>query len=442
LPPVLHLTPIEVDTDEKRSKISVAVVGCGHKGIFYANAFADAGYKVICTDADASVVKKIAKGKTGFVNPEAEAKLKSHIASEKIDVTSERKKAVSQSDIIVIAITAKADEQKKNDYTGVISTAKQVGAAMHQGTLVIYGGIAGLGFTEGTMKELLENTSGFKAGVDFGLAYSPILNATVSLGDLELKVAATDQISLEAAATILRTLTSNVREVSDLKTAETATLFTVAKQDASTALTNELAVFCETAKIDYFKVLDTLNLNNPSFRPTIAEEENKNEAYLLLEAAENLNVKLKVAALARQINEDMVKHAVNLTQEGLRNCGKSLRRVKVAVLGPVTPASDASVFVKLLEQKGAKVALYDPTSKKETLDSDAVRSNLNEAVEGADCIVVLSTKEQFNHLNLKKLKALTKNPAVIVDLVGKFEPVQVETEGFIYSGLGRGTDQK
>ena len=51
--------------------------------------------------------------------PEAEAKLKSHIASEKIDVTSELKKAVSQSDIVVIAITAKVDEQKKNDYTGV-----------------------------------------------------------------------------------------------------------------------------------------------------------------------------------------------------------------------------------------------------------------------------------------------------------------------------------
>ena len=231
--------------------------------------------------------------------PEAEAKLKSHIASEKIDVTSELKKAVSQSDIIVIAITAKVDEQKKNDYTGVINTCKQVGAALHQGTLVIYGGIAGLGFTEGTMKELLENTSGFKAGKDFGLAYSPILNTTVSLGDLELKVAATDQISLEAAATILRTLTSNVREVSDLKTAETATLFTVAKQDAATALTNELAVFCETAKIDYFKVLDTLNLNNPSFRPTIAEEENKNEAYLLLEAAENLNVKLKACSVSQ-----------------------------------------------------------------------------------------------------------------------------------------------
>ena len=170
MPAVLHLTPQEVDTDEKRSKYSVAVVGCGHKGIFYANAFAEAGFKVICTDADASVVKKVAKGKTSFASPEAEAKLKSHINAEKINVMSELKKAVSQSDFIVLAITAKVDEQKKNDYTGLVNTCKQIGPALRQGVLVIYGGVAGLGFTEGTIKELLENTSGLKAGQDFGFS--------------------------------------------------------------------------------------------------------------------------------------------------------------------------------------------------------------------------------------------------------------------------------
>jgi nucleotide sugar dehydrogenase len=387
------------------------------------------------------VVKKVAKGKTAFGMPEAESKLKSHIAAEKIDVTSELKKAVAQCHIIVIAITAKVDEQKKNDFTSLVNTCRQIGAALQPGTLAIYGGIAGLGFMEGTMKELLENTSGLMVGRDFGLAYSPILNTAAPLGELELKVAATDQVSLAAAATILRTLTSQLKEVSDLKTAETATLFTVAKQDTTTALTNELAVFCETANIDYFKVLDALNLNNPSFRPTIAEEE-RNETYLLLEDAENLNANLKLSALARQINENMVKHAVDLVHEGLRSCGKTLRRGKVAVLGHVNPASDMGCFVRLLEQKGAKVSIYDPTAKKEMLDSEAVKTSLNEALEGADCLVVLSTKEQFNHLNLKKLKALMKSPAAVVDLVGKFEPAKVNIEGFIYRGLGRGTEQK
>jgi UDP-N-acetyl-D-mannosaminuronate dehydrogenase len=202
-----------------------------------------------------------------------------------------------------------------------------------------------------------------------------------------------------------------------------------------------LAVFCESANIDYFEVLKLLDLNDPSFWPTIVEEENRDEAYLLLESAENLNAKLRLPALARQINEDMVKHAVNLTQEALRSCGKTLRRARVAVLGAANPTTATGVFVKMIEQRGAKASLYDPTAKKEPLDSRVVKTSLNEAVEGADCIVILTGQEQFNHLNLKKLKALMKTTSVIVDLIGIFEPKKVETEGFIFFGLGRGTDK-
>ena len=86
-------------------------------------------------------------------------------------------------------------------------------------------------FMEGTLKEALENASGLKAGKDFALAYSPILNTGVASADLELKIAATDEVSLKAAATILVTITKKVKEVSDLRTAEAAALFEVAKQD-------------------------------------------------------------------------------------------------------------------------------------------------------------------------------------------------------------------
>ncbi len=376
-------------------------------------------------------------------SPEAEAKLKRHILTEQIDVESELSKAVRQSDIAVIAITVKVDEQKKADTTGLVNTCKQVGSALQKGTLVIYGGIAGLGFTAGVMKETLENSSALKAGQDFGLAYSPMLCTSAAAADLQLRVAAADATSFQAAVVILKTLTSKVQEVSDLKTAEAATLFAVAKHDADIALANELAVFCENSSIDYYRVLDTLNLNTPKFRPTIVDIENKNEAYLLLDAAENLNAKLRVPALSRQINEDMIKHAVNLTQEALRSCGKTLRRAAVAVLGVGGCASTISAFVKLIEQKGAKVSLYDPTAKKEQPDgSAAVKSTINETVEGADCIVILSDIEQLSHLHLRKLKSLTKAPSAVVDLAGKFEPQQVETEGFIYIGLGKGTDKK
>ena len=293
------------------------------------------------------------------------------------------------------------------------------------------------------MKETFENTSGLKVGQDFGLAYVPLQISDAKyasqVANLELKVAVIGKTTMDAVTNILNKITKNVKQISDVKTAEIATLFAVARKDASTALANELAVFCESANIDYFEVLKLLDLNDQSFWPTTVEEENRNEAYLLLESAENINVKLRLPALARQINEDMVKHAVNLTQDALRSCNKTLRRARVAVLGTVNQTT--GVFVKMLELKGAKVSLYDPLSKRESLDLGVVKSSsLNETVEGTDCIVVLTGEDQFKNLNLKKLKALTKTPAVIVDLAGAFEPKKVETEGFIYRGLGRGTE--
>jgi UDP-N-acetyl-D-mannosaminuronic acid dehydrogenase len=441
MPKVLNLKPEDVDSNENRSKYTVCVIGCGQKGILYVNAFAEVGFRVICTDADPTVIKKVSKGKTPSSQPQVEAKLKSFLNSGQVSVSNERQKAVSQGDIIIIAIGAKVDEQKKTDFSQIVSACKQVGAALQKGALVIYGGVAGIGFTEGTIKETLENTSGLKMGQDFGLAYNSILASETSIALAELKVAAADQASLNAASVILKTITKKVKETSDLKVAETATLFTVAKQDANRALANELSVFCENANTDYFKVLKILNLNDQSFWPTIVEEENMNEAYLLLDSAENLNTKLRLPALARQINENMVKHAVNLTQDALRSGGKPLRRAKIAVLGTANPTTATAIFIKMIEQKGAKPTLYDPIAKMGPQEWRVVKTSLNEAVEGADCIVILTGQEQFKKLNLKKLKALMKMPSVIVDLIGILEPKKVESEGFIYRGLGRGTDK-
>ena len=441
MPPVLNLKPEEVDTSEKRSKYTVSVIGCGHKGIFYGNTFAEAGYRVICTDADPTVIKKVSKGRTGSSSAQVETKLKNYIASGKISVSSERKKAVSQSDVILIAIGAKVDEQKKTDYTQIVSACKQVGGGLQKGALVIYCGVAGIGFTEDTVKETLENTSGLKAGSDFGLAYSPILTDEASVADLELKVAAADQTSLTASATLFRTITKKVKEIDDVRSAETAALFAAAKKDTNRALANELAVFCENANTDYFKALKCLGINDPSFLPSTVGEENRNESYLLLDCAENLNVKLRLPALARQINEDMVKHAVNLTHNALRNSGKPLRRARVAVLGNANPTTATGVFVKMLEQKGVKPTLFDPDSKTPSQEWNVVKPSLNEAVEGADCIVILTGQDQFKNLNLKKLKPLMKIPSVIVDLIGIYDPKKVEMEGFKYFGLGRGTDK-
>jgi UDP-N-acetyl-D-mannosaminuronic acid dehydrogenase len=445
---VLHLKPEEIDTSEKRGKYTVSVIGCEEKGVLYATAFAEAGFKVVCTDADQTLVKRLAKGKTMFHDREIESKLKSFLRRGRLSVTSELKDAVSQSDIIVMTLTAKIDGKKHPDYLEIESVCKQVGTALRRGALFIYGGIAGLGFTEGIIKENLENASGLRVGDDFGLVYSPIRffdqQPLASIANQELKVAAIDRTSLDSAANVLEVITrKGVKQILDVKTAEAALLFTIANQDANLALANELAVFCESAGIDYFEALKLVDTHKTSFSPTVeAEEDNRKEAYLLFESAENLNVKLRLPALARKINEDMVRHAINLTKDALRSCGKTLRRARVAVLGTAKPAT--TILVKLLEKKGAKTSLYDTLLPKNELSNmpRVFKRSMKEAVEGTDCIVIITEQDRLKRLNLKKLRAVMKMPAAIVDLTGIVEPKKIERKGFTYRGIGRRVEKK
>jgi len=447
MPSVLNLQAQDVDSKEKRAQYTVSIVGCGQIGILYADAFAEAGYKVICNDENPNLLKRLTKAKNCYINPEIETRLKKHLDTGNLTISSVRKNTVAQSDIIILAINIKMDTKRKSDTSELEGAYKQVGTALKQGTLLIYGGISRFGSTEKLLKETLENTSGLKEGKDFLLAYNPLCisktQSIKSLNTLELIIASANQQGLDVATTVLKTVASKVKQTNQVKAAELATLFKAVQQDMCTALANELANFCENAGMDYFEIQKLINGENSQFWPVIGEEENRKETYLLIESAENLNVKLRLSQLSRQINEEVVKHAINLTQETLRSCDKSLRRARVAVFGTSNQNTATAKYIEAATVKGAKITLYDPfMAKNENFDMTPVlKKSLSETVEGADCLVILAGQEQLKRLNLKKLKTVMKSPAVLVDLIGIAEPEKIQAEGFIYRGIGRGMDK-
>lgn len=446
--PALHIKPEDIDTAEKRAKWVISVVGCGEIGILHAWLFAEAGFRVICADTNQTVVNNIVRGKAPFLKRENELKLKTHVKTGRINATTDVKTTASQSDAIAVTIPVKVDGKKKADYSNIKNACKLVGTGLRQGSLVIVMSTTGVGGTEGVIKETLENTSGLKAEADFGLAYSPleVLNEPTleTLASAERVVAAKDKNSVNAASTILGVIAKGgLKSIEDVKTAEALTLFKTVQEDVNTALANEFALLCEKAGIDYLEA----HGRPPLQLPALARGNVHAEPYLLLEDAENLNVKLRIPIVARDINEQMVKHAINLTKDALRNCGKTLRRARVSLLGITrfanmksSPTTTARNLAKMLEAKGAKVRLYDPHLSVDEIGEmqHNCARNLTEALEGTDCLMILTGHDQFKRLNLKKMKIVMKMPAAIIDFEGIIEPDKVEKEGFIYRGLGRG----
>ncbi len=449
--PFLNMKQEDIDTTEKRANYTIAIIGCEREGLAYGMAFAETGFKVILADSDQSLVKRLTKGKTESPRQEIELKLRSLWRTGKLTATADIKNSVASSDAIVITVNPKIDENKNVDYSEVEKTCKQVGTNLKQGAIIIYTGIASFGFNESIAREALENMSGLKVGEDFGFAYSPqpMLNwhlTSESIFDLELKVAAGDKVSLDVASMILASIAKRgIKQSMNFRTVELASLFSSIRTDASIALSNELAMFCEKAGADYLEIMKLANSeqNLPSCAPTMAQAAQK-EPYILIESAENLNMKLRLATLARQLNEDMMKHAINLLQNALRSCSRTVRRSRVAILGATRPKAAGEAFVKMLEARGARTIVYDPnattSARRDVLEKP--RRSVVDAVEGSDCLILLQGQEILGNTSLKNLRTVMRSPSAIIDLTGTLDPQKAEAEGFIYRGLGRGIGKK
>jgi len=443
--PLIFAQLEDLDTTEKRGKYTVCIVGCGKLGVLHALLFADAGFKVICYDADQTVVNNLSKGKPRYQEDETQAKLKNHVKSKQITATSDMREAISNSNIVLLNISPRMDSKKKIDYSDIESTCKKVGQSLACGSLIIVTKPMGTDVFESIIKVALENASGFKIGTDYALACSPLGNSFSPR-----IVAASDKNSLDISSFVLGLVTKGeLKRTNNVKAAAVAALFAVQRQDVNTALSNELTQFCEKARIDYLEVSELLkgSGDNSSSVPTLSRTLSREELYLLLSDAENLNQKLHLVQVARDINEQVAKRVANLVKDALRSCDKTPRRARIALLGLSEtpnmkghPKRIVRELAQVLLAKGSRINLYDPYFSEDDLPDSQfhLKKSLAETAEGADCVVIMSAHDQFKHMSLDKLKIMMKRPGAIVDLEGIFEPEKVEKRGFIYRGLGRG----
>ncbi|MEM2439969.1 MAG: nucleotide sugar dehydrogenase [Candidatus Bathyarchaeia archaeon] len=440
--------------DSESEKTTVSVVGCNRNGLLHACLLTEAEFKVTCVDSDRAVVERLSKGKVQFLKQEIEPILRKNLENGKLQVTCNLEDAVSQSNIVLITTPATVNEKGRIDYSSIEKTLKGLGSHLQRNTLVIVTSVLGVGVTESLLKETLESSSGFRVGVDCYLAYSPVpfpeKQTISSLRNCRRIVAAYDSTSLEKALKVIGAINKEGTIATlNLKAAEAAVLFDAIYRSVGFALANEFARLCEKTGVDYLTAQNLLSLSGEAFYQPMLDNFGEDFLLMLLEEAENRNVKLKISQASLNSGNEAVRHGVSLVQEALKTCGKTMRRAKIAILGVSqtrniadNPKSVLKSFAKILERKGAKLSLYDPYLHRKTADADALEESLIKAVEGADCIVIFTGHDQFKRLNLGKIKLLVKMPAAIVDFEGIFDPYKVESEGFVYRGLGRGVWRK
>ncbi|MFZ7138040.1 MAG: nucleotide sugar dehydrogenase [archaeon] len=446
---IMNLSSNDLQDSKTRQNYTACIVGCGRTGLVTAGLFIEAGFKVIGVDSNSHLIHQLQKGVSPFTETDLRKFIEPKIKNNRFLSTTNIRKAISKSSVIVVGVSASLDSKKKPDYSRFEKTCKDIGMSLTSGSLVMFQNTMGPGMTQTVVKEILENASGLKAGENFGIAYFSTLNNASNPSDNLHNgtkiVGGVTKRSSKVACLILETITnSNIVRVKDVKIAEAVKLLEEAYKEVNLAFANEFAKFCEKAGIDFVTVRD---LTNPIKCSGMAGLHNPRNSHILVNEAEALDVKLRMLSLSTKINDETLDHAIRLTREALRTTKKNLRRSKIAVFGVSTLPNRKKVahsatkkLVKQLKKMGANIKVYDPffTPNELTSMNYDTEKTMSQTVEGIDCIVVAVGHERFSRLNLKRLQLLMKQPAAIVDMAQVIDPVRAEKAGFVYRGFGRG----
>lgn len=237
-------------------------------------------------------------------------------------------------------------------------------------------------------------------------------------------------------------------KVSDPKTANAAKLTENLFRDVNIALANEFALLFEDLGVDAIEVINACasKYNFMPHYPGIGVGGPclpANSYYLISEGVKSGNIPYLIR-LAREINDRMPEHVVELTSEALNEAGKTVRGSRIAILGvaykpeikdiQLTPVEP--VVVRLRDM-GATVKIYDPMFKGDHVFGLKVDETLEEAIKGADCIVVGTAHSEFRNLDLAELSRMMKSKPAFVDTRNVVQPALVAKAGFAYRGVGR-----
>jgi len=450
---ILSIAPSKIPSMVKQGRIKIAVVGLGRIGLPTAAILAKAGAHVLGADISTKVVASLNQGECKFVDePGLPRMVRKQVDEGRLEATTDVGKAVSCSNITIISVPTPVDDRKTPDYSSVKNASTQTGRNLRKGSIVVVESTVGPGTVENLVQPILEGESGMKGGKDFGLASAPERsdpgNILANMKSVPRVVGATDAQTLGIVSALYRTaLGADVIQTSNPKTANAIKLTENLFRDVNIAFANEFSLLFEKLGIDSIEVINGC-ATKYNFLPHYPGAGvggpclPSNSYYLISEGVKAGNIPYMIR-MAREINDRMPDHVVELVSEAMNEVRKNIRGSKIALLGvaykpnikdiQLTPAEE---IWRRLTEMGGEISIHDPMYVGEVVFGTKVRS-MDGAVRGADCIVIATGHKEFKSLDLETLGKSMRSK-VLVDGRNIVDPDVAARAGFSYRGVGRG----
>ena len=431
----------------------ITVIGTGYVGLVSGSGLADFGNYVTCVDVNDEQINLLSSGHIPFFEPGLTEIVRRNMAADRLCFSTDVSGAISQADVIFIAVWTPMDGDGSADLSAVKDVSKTIGENINSYTLIATKSTVPIGTREIINSIISEHAP---QNSTFDVVSNPeFLREGSAVRDFLLPnrvIIGTDsEQAVELMREIYRPLFLNETPFifTDIPTAETIKYASNAFLAVKVSYINELANLCDATGADIHVVARAMGLDgriSPKFLhpgPGFGGSCFPKDTRALIHSAEIKGVELKVVKAAADANEAQIDVIIKKLE---RLAGGSLKGKRVAVMGLAFKAntddireSRAVAMVDYLLSREAEVAVYDPAamSNMKLLYPDLdYADSVESAVKGASAALVMTDWNEFRGLDLAHIGELMKKK-VIVDAKNLLSREQLAENGFAFEGVGR-----
>ena len=442
--------------------LNVCIIGTGYVGLVTGTCFAEIGHDVVCVDTDPDKIARLQKGDIPIYEPGLSDLVLKNVAEGRLSFSVDISEvARATHDFYFLAVgTPSRDEDGAADLSYVYRATEDAAIAIKQAD------------ADGTQYPVFVTKSTVPVGTSkaiatlvgkhlpedrFAVASNPEFlregNAVKDFMEPDRIVVGSKS---ERARTLLevlyRPLTRSGRPLVVTSTVETAELIKYAANAfLATKVTfiNELSRLCEKVGANVQELALGIGLDprignqflnaGPGYGGSCFPKDTK----ALVKTANDNDSPIEIVEAVVRAND---RHKNAMVEKIRTTLGGTLASKKIAVLGLAFKANTddmrdapALTIIPALKAYGAEITAFDPIAEeqaKKFLPEIRYAATVEETVDDADAVVILTEWPEFKSLNWPRLADGMAAP-VLIDLRNIYTDTQAKSMGLVYVPLGR-----
>ena len=443
--------------------MNITVIGCGYVGLVTGACLAETGNSVTCIDSDAQKVAQLQMGLVPFFEPGLETLVQRNLQQRRLRFAAEPGAAIAGASVVFIAVGTPPLAHGGADTRQVFEAAETVGRHMSPGCIVASKSTAPVGTAE-RIHAILDRAAkqrGIASGHEV-VANPEFLREGSAVQDFMSPDRVVLGLQDARAERVMRGLYAPFQKsgqllVMGLRDAE------LTKYAANAMLATRISFMNEMARL-----CDALGVDVKNLRRGIGSDARIGHSYLhagcgyggscfpkdvraLIDMGRQARTDLDILAAVAHVNDVQKQWAAGVIAGRF---GHRLQGRRFAVWGlSFKPGTDdlreapALALISDLLAAGARVYAHDPVAMprarrewpQQWFESGALQLTVSplDAVEGADALVLMTEWKLFREPDFDQIRQRMRG-RLIVDGRNQYDPEQLRTLGYDYTGVGRG----